>query len=227
MFSKKELTSKGMSYPREYKALDTLYRHLATLEQQYLSDDEAESFEVRFSGFDISTGQTSKGTGSFFLPNPGEEYNVSGAQIEYDEFAHHRGEKETLGRLDSLTNTYMEYGAALAQKFQPPSKSILFAGPMSDRRMIIRGVEYTKIEAAQQFAEPRTSHRVLVTYSTNRMEDRVTVSELEIMVSWVLGGMGAQTYAYWRKNLRASDLHMTFPVGGVPNMPSVSLLLFS
>lgn len=49
--------------------------------------------------------------------------------------------------------------------------------------------------------------------STNRAEEnRITVSELDMLLSWMLGGMHAQIYALCKGGVPASEFHMIFPV---------------
>jgi hypothetical protein len=45
-----------------------------------------------------------------------------------------------------------------------------------------------------------------------KQNGNITVSELELLVSWMYGSMSAQTYALCRDGVRASKYHMIFPV---------------
>ncbi|PYI11746.1 hypothetical protein BO78DRAFT_413555 [Aspergillus sclerotiicarbonarius CBS 121057] len=229
---KKKDSSKARMYLKSHMTVDNLYKRLNQLEQRHLTDGEANALGIRFSSLDLTTGQTSQDAASFFLPNPKDEYNVSAVEIEYDRFAHHRGKKETFARLDALVDSYLEYGALLAEKFQRPSECIMYetfknlltltnpwlqwyrycSSPRAGRIKILRDGQYTDVEDARGFLDPQKPHRTLVTYCTDRAEDRVTVSELVMMVSWMLGGMRSQTYAYCRKGVPTSEFHMIFPV---------------
>ncbi|OJJ39617.1 hypothetical protein ASPWEDRAFT_736476 [Aspergillus wentii DTO 134E9] len=51
----------------------------------------------------------------------------------------------------------------------------------------------------------------MIKISNEAEEDRITVSELVMLVSWMLGGMRAQTYALW-KVVPWSKFHIIFPV---------------
>lgn len=71
----------------------------------------------------------------------------------------------------------------------------------------------THLKEAMEYKGDKRSHRVIVLSSTKPAdEDRVTVSELEMLVSWMNHNMGAQTLALRNKRLSNRRFHMVFPV---------------
>lgn len=71
----------------------------------------------------------------------------------------------------------------------------------------------TAIHDAEKFKDLQTPHRVIVISSTSPInEEKITISELEMLLSWMLGGMRRQTYELGSKGVPYDRYHMLFPV---------------
>ena len=78
---------------------------------------------------------------------------------------------------------------------------------------IFRNAKATAIHDAEKFKDLQTPHWVIVISSTNPInEEEMTISELEMLLSWMLGGMGRQTYESGSKGVPYDRYHMLFPV---------------
>lgn len=122
--------SKTRAYLKWHVAVNKLYPRLKAVKEEYLTDEESRDLGIQFSGFDLLTGETSESTTSFFWPNHRKEYNIAETGVESDDFTEYPNSwMERLGKaqgwLDALVDTYVEYGTALCEKFQPPSDSIM------------------------------------------------------------------------------------------------------
>ncbi|OJJ82267.1 uncharacterized protein ASPGLDRAFT_59770 [Aspergillus glaucus CBS 516.65] len=63
------------------------------------------------------------------------------------------------------------------------------------------------------FVRDQKPHRLIVISNTNEAKDDcVTVSEMEMLLSWILTGMTAQTHVMCHEGVSGSDFHMVFPV---------------
>ena len=83
----------------------------------------------------------------------------------------------------------------------------------SEKGTIFRNAKATEIHDAEQFKDIQAPHRVIVMSSTSSInEDKITISELEMLLSWMLGGMGRQTMELKKKGVPYDRYHMLFPV---------------
>lgn len=82
-----------------------------------------------------------------------------------------------------------------------------------DRGSIYHGTAVTHLEGAMEYTGERRSHRVIILSGTKQADkNRVTVSELEMLISWMNRNMGAQTLALGHKGVSSRRFHMVFPV---------------
>lgn len=83
----------------------------------------------------------------------------------------------------------------------------------SEMGTIFRNAKATAIHDAERFEDLQTPHRVIVILSTSSInEEEITISELEMLLSWMLGGMGRQTFELGLKGVPYDRYHMLFPV---------------
>ncbi|KAF4215892.1 hypothetical protein CNMCM5878_007623 [Aspergillus fumigatiaffinis] len=167
---------------------------------------------------------------SFFSPNSRTESIVTEASIDEDAFHRRRPQDEMLveifgktrelreslyntGRFEALVEAYLDYADSQEKKCGSSSHNIMNGGPERGQLgSIYRGPKLASVVTAIGFTG--SCHRVLVMQSSNNVQqnDNITVSELELLVSWMYGSMSAQTYALCRDGVRASKYHMIFPV---------------
>ncbi|XHG08322.1 hypothetical protein AWENTII_011428 [Aspergillus wentii] len=177
------------AYLSRHMAVRGLYAHLQTVNKTYLTDEENHVLGIEYSTLDFGSGTTSNLTSSYFRPTPRKEYRIAETGVELDEFTWYPGSwleklSGARGRRDSLVATYMEYASALWEKFQPLAENIRSAGANGGEKVIYRDGRRASIEAASEYLQQRSSHRTLVVASENDGEDdRITVSELEMLVS--------------------------------------------
>ena len=85
----------------------------------------------------------------------------------------------------------------------------------SEMGTIFRNAKATAIHDAERFKDLQTPHRVIVISSTSSINEKeTTISEIEMLLSWMLGGMGRQTYELGSKGVPYDRYHMLFPVRG-------------
>lgn len=89
-------------------------RFQAVRARQYLPDEEAQDLGIRFSSFDLFTGETSESESAtlFFQPTPRQEYNVAESGIEIDELGWYRR--------SALADTYVNMHAHWVRKSNVP-----------------------------------------------------------------------------------------------------------
>ncbi|KAK2755017.1 hypothetical protein FQN54_006545 [Arachnomyces sp. PD_36] len=224
-------TQRKRDYERRKRRLKDILSSLDGVSGGYITDKQLQEFGIRVTELDFYSGKTAGSKPAFFMPAAPHVYTVanSGIDPENDAFAQGcRSKRRKVhgdrGWPEDLLLAYQAYDRALAEKYagstwQASARRYILADPVKRGRWYPIGGESQRFQTewSEEIWPEKNSHRQLeMTTDDYGLDCRPFVSELIVLVSWMLGGMRGQPSKTLSKKgasaKRESKFHMIFPV---------------